>query len=302
MNRILCFGSLNRDMVFEVPHIVQPGETIAAGSVTCFCGGKGFNQAVALKRAGSRVNFAGKLGADGEMLRQALSQEEIDLKGLMTDAEGSGSAYIQKTCTGQNSIILFGGANRKITCEEIDSVLSEYEEGDILVAQNEISQMKYLLEQACKKGMRIALNPSPMEDWITGLDMSMLTWLIMNEVETEQLTGEKDLSVGLKKLTERWPELEIIMTLGEEGSVYAKGDFRHRSPAFSVKTVDTTAAGDTFLGYLISGLTGGLGIEKAMERGAAAAALAVTRNGALPSIPNSCEVDRFLTDPAAKGL
>ena len=190
MARILNYGSLNIDHVYSVPHIVRPGETISAVGFKDFPGGKGLNQSVAMARAGAMVFHAGKIGIDGEFLKEILVADGVDCTWLKNSGGLGGSAIIQKDADGQNAIICYAGSNGEISPAEIDEVLAHFQEGDILVSQNEISNVPYLIEMAGKRGMRIAFNPSPIDDTVLRMDLSKVSWLIINETEGYGLTGE----------------------------------------------------------------------------------------------------------------
>jgi len=161
--KILNFGSLNIDYVYQMDHFVREGETISSDSLEIFCGGKGLNQSLALSKSGVKVWHAGAVGElDGEILTQQLEQFGIDTKNIKRVKNKTGHAIIQKNQAGQNGILLYGGANQEITKNQVDQVLNEFRKGDFLILQNEINEVGYIMEQAYGKGMRIVLNPSPM--------------------------------------------------------------------------------------------------------------------------------------------
>jgi len=296
MARILNFGSLNIDTVYSLPHIVMPGETIAAEQIDWFCGGKGLNQSVALARAGCTVYHAGKIGRDGVMLRQELQNNSIHCDFLMEGDTHTGNALIQRSANGENCIILYGGANQAVTTDEIDEVLTHFGPEDILVVQNEISHVRYLLKAAAEKKLKIALNPSPMDDALKQLPLAGITWLIINEIEGAQLTGKEAPDDILNVLLTRYEHLQIVLTLGGKGSMYASRNERFTQAAYTVQPVDTTGAGDTFLGYFV-GLTAlGYDTRHAMQTASAASALAVSVAGAVPSIPAIKTVRQFIKE------
>lgn len=292
--RILNFGSLNIDYVYALDHIVKEGETEASCGYQIFEGGKGLNQSVALARAGAAVYHAGKIGKEGSFLKDALESSGADCTYLSVDEGANGHAIIQRAASGQNSIILYPGANHRITARDIDSVLENFGEGDILVCQNEISQMEYLIRSAYKKGMRIAWNPSPITDTVHSIDFNMITWLVINEIEGQAITGKEDAADILASLRSRYPLLRTVLTLGEAGSVYQDPQTTLRQPRYTVPVKDTTAAGDTFLGYFISEAASSGDIAKSLRLASMAAALAVSREGAMPSVPTRDEVEAAL--------
>lgn len=294
--KALCFGSLNIDYTYRVPHFVRKGETLAARSLQVFSGGKGMNQAVALARAGAPTQMAGAIGQDGLFLLEQLRQAGAGTEYVQVlENERTGNAFIQNDDEGDNCILLYGGANQAVSKEQIDRVLENFQAGDYLVLQNEISQIPYLMERGHKRGMKLVLNPSPMERAVLDYPLEYVDIFMLNRLEGEELLGrecpdEKEL---LEKLGEKYPAAEIVLTLGEKGSLYRRGETVVSQPAYSVRTVDTTGAGDTYTGFFVSGLMKGLSPKEAMAWAAKAAALAVTRQGAAPSIPTLEEVEAF---------
>ncbi|WP_300862643.1 ribokinase [uncultured Oscillibacter sp.] len=294
--RALCFGSLNIDYVYQVPHFVGGGETLAAGSLSRFSGGKGLNQSIALARAGLEAWHAGAIGRDGRFLLEELQEAGVHTGYVeVLEDVSTGHAIIQRTPSGENCILLYGGANRSITREQVDRVLAGFGPGDALVLQNEISQLPYLAERAKARGMTVALNPSPMEEGLLPL-LPLADYLLLNEIEAAQLCqclgsalpeAEEDLAAALAAAL---PSTAVVLTLGPRGSLYADGTRLARQAAVPVRAVDTTAAGDTYTGFFLAGALEGRGVEWAMEFAAAAAAIAVTRPGAAPSIPSREEV------------
>lgn len=289
--KTLCFGSLNIDWVYNVDHFVMPGETLSADEVGRFCGGKGLNQSVALAKAGATVYHAGGMGADGMFLKERLEESNVNTDFIKLFDVPTGNAFIQVDKSGQNCIVLFGGANQEITPEYGREVISNFEKGDILVLQNEISSLKEIVDAAYEQGMQIVLNPSPMNDKITALDLSKITYFMMNEIEGEAITGKSEPNEILDVMMEKYPESKVILTLGDKGSCYADKDNRFTQSCYEVKAVDTTCAGDTFSGYFIASLSRGLDIEAAMNTAAKASAMAVSRKGAADSIPLPEEVE-----------
>lgn len=291
--RVLSFGSLNIDYVYEVPRFVGGGETLSALSLRRFSGGKGLNQSVALARAGLEVRHAGAVGRDGLFLLEELRAAGADTRYVeVLEDVSTGHAVIQRTPAGENCILLYGGANRRITREHIDRVLSDFGPGDALVLQNEISELPYLAEQAKKRDMTVALNPSPMEEGLLSL-LPSAGYLILNEIEASQLLRGlgKPVPEAGEALAEALPSsAAIVLTLGPQGSLCAAGGRLIRQAAVPVRPVDTTAAGDAYTGFFLAGALSGRGVEWAMEYASAAAAIAVTRPGAAPSIPSREEV------------
>ena len=294
--RVLSFGSLNIDTVYHVDHIVAPGETISSTGIDVNCGGKGLNQSIALARAGAGVWHAGLIGTDGEMLLDALRSAGVETELIGRTEEKSGNALIQVDAGGQNSIVLFGGANQMIGEPYIRSVLAHFDAGDILLIQNEISSLDSLVRIASKKRMRICFNPSPMDEKLRGFDYSAVDLLFLNEVEGEQITGKREARDIMGSLEERFPGMKTVLTLGSEGAVFSDGSGRERitQKAWRVEAVDTTAAGDTFTGYFISEYYRSFRAEEALRIAGAASAIAVSRPGASVSIPTKEETLQWL--------
>ena len=293
--RVLNFGSLNLDYVYRVGHFVQPGETLSAASQKVLPGGKGLNQSVALARAGVRVFHAGCLGSGGEMLADLLRKSGADIRFLRCVDELQGNAVIQVDDAGQNCILLFGGSNRCVTKEQAEATLSSFSSGDYLVLQNEINALPLIVDKAYARGMKIVLNPSPCDEQLQAVDFGKLDWLLVNEVEAEQLTGSGQPEEAWKVLHARYPALNLVVTLGSAGSAAFTAKETVRQEAFPVRVLDTTAAGDTVTGYFTAGLMEGRSLRECMRRAAMAAAISVTREGAAPSIPVRAEVEQALS-------
>ncbi len=293
--KILNFGSLNLDYVYEVEHFVQPGETLSVASQTVKAGGKGLNQSIALRRAGAEAWHAGCVGAGGETLAELLKSNGVSTEYIRPVPALQGNAVIQVNPQGENCILLFGGSNRCVTETQIDETISAFAPGDWLLLQNEVNMVARMVDSAAEKGMIIALNPSPFDSKLDAVDFGKLHWLLMNEIEAEQLTGEKNPEAAWAALHKRYPGLSVLITLGVQGSIawrVRNGTVEtHFQPALPVQAVDTTAAGDTYTGYFISGLMEGRNLKQCMERAARASAIAVTRPGAADSIPDKNEVD-----------
>lgn len=288
--KVLVFGSLNIDHVYQVPHFLRPGETMDSTAYSRNAGGKGLNQAVALARAGQDTAFAGAIGPDGLFLRDTLMEAGVDTRHVQVLDAATGHAIIQVEATGGNAILLFGGTNRMITREMAQSVLSTFAAGDCVLLQNEISCGKEILQSAKEKGLRVALNPSPASPDLHAWPLELADWLILNEVEGEDLTGASQPQAMLDELNRRFPHTAIVLTLGENGAFYRDGHQQLHQPAIPVKAVDTTAAGDTFTGYFLASVLAGKDPAFALRIAAHAAAVAVTRPGAGASIPTATEV------------
>ena len=292
--KILNFGSVNVDHVYQVDDFVRPGETRRSLGFKMYPGGKGLNQSIALARAGARVFHAGKIGADGGWLEKLMSDSGVDTRYLFRSGTDTGRAIIQVSASGQNAILLYDGANQTIEEADIRQVLDRFEAGDILLVQNEVNGVPLLIDLAWEKGMKIAFNPSPANEKIGQCDMGKVTWLLINEIEGEWLTGSADPETICERLLASWPELKIVLTLGEKGALYRSSTRRIFQEAIPTKTVDTTGAGDTFTGYFLQCTMEGRTAEEALRIASHAASLSVSRPGAATSIPCRKEVEDAL--------
>ncbi|MBQ8345504.1 MAG: ribokinase [Clostridia bacterium] len=293
---ILNFVSCNLDYVYSMDHIVVPGETQASEEMEVFAGGKGLNQSVALARAGAEVFHGGCIGEDGEMLRTLLADSGVNVS-LLRQIDGkNGHAIIQVAADGQNSILLYAGSNRCITKEQMDEALSLFSEGDMLLLQNEINDISYLIDRAYERGIRIFLNPSPCDESLRAISFEKLSCIVLNEIEAKFFTGKEHPTEHLAFFRERYPHLTVMLTLGGDGCVYSDGYQTVSHPIFPVTAVDTTAAGDTFTGYFMAALAEGREPAEAIRLASAAAALAVSVKGAAPSIPLRKQVENMLAN------
>ena len=288
--KVLNFGSLNLDYVYQVESILIPGETQASKSRQIFCGGKGLNQSIALAKAGIPVYHAGLIGEGGEPLLEVCKENGVNTEFIRQIPGPCGHTVIQVDRNGQNCILLFGGSNRSMTKEFVDSVLDSFDEGDIILLQNEINELDYIIDRAYEKKMMIILNPSPFDSALEKCDMTKISLFLMNEIEGFQITGEKEPDRILAKVKELYPKAKVVLTLGGDGSVYQDETGIYRQGIFKVKAVDTTAAGDTFTGYFISSVIDGMPVQDGLKLAAKASAIAVSRPGATASIPVRSEV------------
>lgn len=291
---IINFGSLNIDRVYSVSGFVQAGQTIPSLSFQTFCGGKGLNQSIAAARAGAHVLHAGAIGPDGQMLEECLRESGVDVSALGHMDTATGHAVIQVDPSGQNCIIVTGGANVELTCEYIDAVLDRGCPGDIVLLQNEVNNLPYIMEQTHKRGFRLALNPSPITPELLKAPLEYADYLILNEIEGAQIADFTGTYPEiLEQLSEKFPHTAIILTLGSQGVLYRDACQAAKERCFPVTAVDTTAAGDTFCGYFLAGCIEGLSIQACLTLASQAAAIAVTKAGASASIPTRDEVRSY---------
>lgn len=288
--RILNFGSCNIDTVYTVKRIVRPGETLSIDSFKQFPGGKGLNQSIALARAGIPVHHAGCIGKEDSKLITLMSRAGIDVTYVKRVDKETGRAFIQLDNNGQNAILVYPGANAEVTTEYIDDVLKNFEKDDILLMQNELSNTRYLIKKASEIGMRIILNPSPFTEDLRKINLDELFCVILNETEAAQWACSETPYDFISFAREHHSQLKVILTLGEGGSIYLENQNIYRQFAYKLPVVDSTAAGDTFTGYFVAGLFRGENFKRVLKNASAAAALAVSREGAATSIPDIEEV------------
>jgi ribokinase len=288
--KILNYGSLNLDHVYRVDHFVAPGETLASLGYERHCGGKGGNQSIALARAGAAVWHAGKIGPDGLVLRDTLAAAGVDVHLLRLDGTATGHAIIQVDRRGENAILLHGGANQEITDAEAVATLADFGPGDLLLLQNEISAIPAILRHARSRGLTVALNPAPLGPEVSGYPLEFVNLFILNEIEGAQLSGEAEPEAILAALRRRFPAAEFVLTLGAQGARWADADRAVAVPAERVNAVDTTAAGDTFIGFFLARRAAGDSPEAALRLACRAGAICVTRAGAAEAIPTLTEV------------
>ena len=293
--KILAFGSLNIDFLYSVDHISAPGETISSSSFLKSAGGKGANQAAALSKAGLSVYMAGKIGNDGQFILKLLESYGVNTGYVVQDDGVTGHAIIQIDKNGQNSIVLHSGGNGEITDGKIRETISKFSAGDIIVLQNEISNIDTIMKEAKKQGMKICLNPSPFNEKISHLPLETADWLFVNEIEGSALAGlpvpqEAEQPAVLEKLTKLFPSSEIILTAGGNGAYYGSGKIIIKEEIVKVPVVDTTAAGDTFTGFFLAAQLKNMPAKQALEIACKAASITVSRKGAMESIPFANEV------------
>ena len=292
---IINFGSCNIDYVYRLEHIVEPGETETTKTLETFPGGKGLNQSIAAARAGASIYHVGNVGNDGEFLVSMLSENGVDVSCIRRVDSKNGHAIIQVSDKGDNSIFLYPGSNEMMKKEFIDEVLEQFSADDMVLLQNEINHVDYIIEQAYKKGMPIVLNPSPFNEKIAKIDFDKLFCVILNEVEAKGISGCKEPEESLAYFEKRYPNLKVMITLGANGSIFMDAGNKIYQTAYEVEVVDTTAAGDTFTGFFIAGLASGKEYTEILKMASVAAAISVSHKGAAPSIPTYEETLQALT-------
>ncbi|SHJ74912.1 ribokinase [Clostridium amylolyticum] len=288
--KIINIGSLNIDYVYEVDSFVKKGETKLSNKLNIYSGGKGLNQSIALKRAGAEVYHGGLIGKDGSFLKELLEKEKVNTDFISIVNSPSGHAIIQVDESGDNCILLHGGANQLFTEEIVDSILENFNKGDYLLLQNEINLMEYIINKASEKGLIIVLNPSPINSKLKSYPLDKVDIFILNEVEGKELTNKEKEEDILNELISKYLKAQFVLTLGEKGVRYGFKDERIEVNAKQVKAMDTTAAGDTFTGYYLASMLSGKSVQEALETATVASSITVTREGAADSIPYMKEI------------
>ena len=288
--KIYNLGSLNIDYVYTVSHFLTAGETLSSENMSIFPGGKGLNQSVALSRAGAKVMHGSVVGDNSELLLDALSKAGVKIDRIKKISGSCGHAIIQVDKSGQNCILLFAGTNHCIDRAYIEQFLADAEEDDMLLLQNEISSLDVAFEIAHQKNMQIAFNPSPFHADIKKLPLSYVKWWFCNEIEAAALFGSSDPKEIARTFVKQFPNSNLIMTLGEDGSVFINAEAYVEQPIYKVNAVDTTAAGDTFTGYFLAAVSRGKDVAVSLDIAAKAASITVSRQGASSSIPTYDEL------------
>lgn len=302
--QIYNYGSINIDHIYRVPHLVQPGETLASHDYQQVLGGKGANQSIALAKAGANVRHIGRYHANDAALLDNMRSAGVDTSLLQTTDTPSGHAIIQVDDSAENAIVLYAGANHSFQADELAGLLESATPGDWLLLQNECSCTAEMIDAAVAAGLKVAFNPAPMTDAIAQLPLEKLSVLFVNQIETLQLlqadiTQPPDTKELAAQLQQMLPDTEVVITLGAKGACHVYRGQTHYADAWQVDAVDTTGAGDTFIGYYLQSIAQGKNINAALQQGCAASALCVQQMGASSSIPTATAVNEFLAGAKA---
>lgn len=280
-------GGINADHVYGVPHIPAPGETLDGTSHSLYLGGKGANMSVAAARAAAHVRHIGAVGPDGRWAIERLTEYGVDTRAITLVETDTAHAIIFVADDGENAIMVYPGANRDIPTDHLKQSLTQAKTGDWFVCQNEVNLQVEGAKLAKEMGLNVAYAAAPFDPDITKEMLPYLDFLILNEVEAEQLketTGQSPAEL---------PVRDVIVTLGGDGARWFGAGDPVDVPAHKVEAVDTTGAGDTFTGYVLAGLDRGQSMEQALMTAARAGALMVTRHGTADVIPDLSEVQAF---------
>ncbi|GGW25333.1 ribokinase [Gemmobacter lanyuensis] len=279
-------GSINIDHVYRVPHLPAPGETLSALDYAQGLGGKGANQSVAAARAGAMCHHIGAIGPNSDWVLAEMQAYGIDLRYVSVLPVATGHAIINVDPQAENNIVIFPGANRALTADMATAALAGAGPADSLLLQNETSAQAEAAAIAAARGMRVVYSAAPFDIGAVRAVLPHVSLLVMNEVEAEQLRAAQG----------ALPQIDCIITKGAQGAEWISAVSEPLfMPAFKVMPVDTTGAGDTFIGTLAAALDLGLPREAAMRRASATSALQVTRLGAAQAIPTAAEVEAFLS-------
>ncbi|SFD63782.1 ribokinase [Roseivivax sediminis] len=285
-------GSINADLVYHVPHLPGPGETLEARSLSHGLGGKGANMSVAAARAAARVVHLGAVGKDGTWMVDRLLEYGVDTRCIRSVGPTSGHAIIAVDDAGENLIVIHGGANRAIEAGALFADMDGAARGDWFLTQNETSAQAEAAEIAKSRGLRVAYAAAPFDAGAARAMLPFLDLLVLNAVEAAQLEEATGQGIDTLGIT------DVVVTLGGRGCRWiAHGADPIEIPALPVTPVDTTGAGDTFTGYLVAGLDRGLPMEQALTLATRAAALMVTRAGTADVIPDLKEIEDVAFGP-----
>lgn len=300
MNKVTVLGSLNVDSILRFKRFPKPGETLPLTGKSVAGGGKGANQAISAARAGAQTTFIGKVGQDqeGTFMVQQLTESGVDDRFVQhSDAAATGSAFILLDASSENRILIDGGTNQLVTAEDVEQAQSVIADSTFLIAQFETpiaaTQRGFELARAAKQ--KTILNPAPATDAVPAELLAVTDLIVPNETETETLTGvhitdEASMVAGAQKL-QALGVANVIITVGSKGAFWMRGGEHGFVPAFKVDAVDTTAAGDTFIGALSSVLQPDFSnLAEAVRFANRASSLAVQKLGAQPSIPTQAEI------------
>jgi len=291
--KILNFGSLNIDHLYNCDHFVQEKETMIVDSYSVSLGGKGFNQSIALAKAGLEVYHACILGKENKEFLAYFKNVGVNCNLLKVDNNLVSGHAIIENCKGENRIIVYGGSNQEISNEYIDEVFDKFD-GEYLLIQNETNNLDYIIQKAKEKNMYIIFNLAPMNEKVFTYPLDMVDMLVVNEVEASALCKcGSDYQEIISKLKEKYFDKEIILTLGKDGSYYINKEEVVYQDIYEVETIDSTAAGDCFIGYFLSEYLISKNYKKGLDIASKASSLCVSKMGSSNSIPTKEEIELY---------
>ncbi len=292
---IVNYGSINIDHVYKVEHFVQPGETLNSLQMTSGLGGKGANQSVAIARAGGNVMHVGQLSESDLWAKARLAHAGVNTTHIKSVEQASGHAIIQIEQKGENCILLHGGANQSCELGDLEHCLSQAKPTYLLL-QNECNDASSALELAFKFNIKVVFNPAPMSANIMQLPLHKIDTLIVNEIEAQALSGKQNPTQMLEFFKTAYPETRVVLTLGAQGVIMLAHERILKCPAVNTSVIDTTGAGDTFVGYFLASLAAGSDDLTSLKIASAAAAITVSKLGAIDAIPTAAMVSELLND------
>lgn len=290
---IYNLGSINIDYFYQVPRLVLPGETIAASAFHFGLGGKGANQSIAAARGGASVFHIGAVGPDGEWALERLDNFGVNTDNVASLEIPTGHAIITVDPEGENAIVIYSSANVALAEEQIEEALSSANEGDFCILQNETNLAPFTAQMAKERGMRVVYSAAPFDENHVREMLPHIDILVVNEVEATQLAE------ALETNPDELPISQVLITRGSGGAVFRSSEGEVEVPAFDVVPIDTTGAGDTYLGFFVAGLDAGMDTKGAMTFASAGAAIQVMRSGTGDAIPELLEVKAFLEERLA---
>ena len=285
---IFNLGSINIDYVYRLDSLPLAGETVAAQGLMVGLGGKGANQSIAIAKAGGDVRHIGAVGDGAQWATAKMREAGVDVSEVKTVEAPTGHAIINVDSAAENAIVLLEGANGTIAKDQINAALDTAVEGDWLLLQNETNNGLYAAQSAQARGMKVAYSAAPFSKEAVSEILPYADLLAVNEIEDEAIRAELPEAAALLS------KMLVLVTKGAAGAECIDGTTITKVPAFTVKPVDTTGAGDTFLGYFLASLDNKETVEEALKRAAAASAIQVTREGAADAIPDAQEVTAFM--------
>jgi len=291
---IFNLGSINIDHIYRVPHFPAPGETLLSDSYSKGLGGKGANQSVAIARAGGQVVHIGAIGNDALWTRDILVSSGVDTSGIEVLESATGHAIINVDPSGENCIVLFDGANVLVSEGQISAALTGAKAGDWLLLQNEVNNGPFAAKLARAKGLKVAYVAAPFDAAKVQNMLPFVDLLSVNEGEAAMVCE----ALGVSE--DEIPVEKLLVTRGSDSITYREGPHRYTQPVFEVEPVDTTGAGDTFMGYFMAQLDAGKVPQEALRMAAAAAAVKVTKKGTAEAIPLMEDVAGFIRSSPPK--
>lgn len=305
--QVVVIGSVMIDRTVAVPGIVRPGETIAASGMEIHPGGKGANQAAAAARAGAATIFVGRVGRDGIFVLEALNRMGVDTTRCRVEEGSSGSAFLQVAADGENAIVIAPEANARFDRDDLGRAVAAIRGGDLVLLQNETSQLDETIRAASERGARVWLNAAPANPRPSRAALENVDALIVNETEAAALVDDQadqadqadhtDPSEVLGFLCTALPAQLVVVTLGPDGAIAGRGDRRWSQAAMPVEAIDTVGCGDAFVGAMAAWTAGGASLEEALAAGCAAGSLAAGVRGAMPSMPDRTAIEAMVAGP-----